>query len=66
MMLIEPTSYPVPSQGATVLMGAPRTAIVTASCMKTMPIVVSPWEAALIGDEPDLVYWLTFRWSFFK
>ena len=24
-----------------------------------MPIMVSPCEAALIGAEPDLVYWLT-------
>src|SRR4030095_16171690 len=47
-------------------MGAPRTAMVTASCMKTMPTAVSPWAGALTGDEPDLVYWLTLRWSFFK
>ena len=28
--------------------------------MKTMPMVFSPRPAALIGAEPDLVYWLMF------
>ena len=31
-----------------------------------MPIVVSPRPAALIGAEPDLVYWLTFLCSAFR
>ena len=30
-----------------------------------MPTVVSPRPAALIGAEPDLVYWLTFLWRAF-
>src|SRR5215475_9593630 len=66
MMLMEPISYPVPSQGATTLMGEPRTAMVTASCMNVMPTVLSPRAAALMGAEPDFVYWFTLRWSFFK
>jgi len=46
--------------------GAPETAIVTASCWKTMPTVVSPWAAALTGADPDLVYWLTLACSFLR
>ena len=59
-MDIEPISYPVPSHGATTLIGNPETACLTASCMKTIPIVFSPFAAALIGAEPDFVYWLMF------
>ena len=57
---IEPTSFPVPSQGATVTIGAPPTASASAtvSCMNIMPTAVWPVAAARIGADPDLVYWL--------
>src|SRR5688500_14838046 len=47
MMLMEPTSKPVPSHGDTTTNGTPEvTAGVTRSCWKVMPISVSPRDAA--------------------
>jgi hypothetical protein len=66
MMLIEPISYPVPSHGATTSIGMPCTFIVTRSCMKTIPTIVSPRPAAFAGAAPDFVYWFTLRWSFLR
>ena len=66
MMLREPTSKPVPSQGAWIFTGKPATASVTPSCMKLMLIDVSPRATALMGPTPERVYWLTFRCSWRK
>ena len=55
MILIDPTSYPVPSAGDTVTTGKPFLVCLTPSCWKQIPIKFSPLPVALIGAEPDFV-----------
>src|SRR5690242_20418054 len=67
MMLMEPTSKPVPSHGDTTTIGTPDvTAGVTRSCWNEMPINVSPRDADCAGAAPDLVYWLMFSLTFLR
>src|SRR5262245_62826477 len=56
MMLMEPISYPVPSQGATTFTRAPSVATVTMSCMNGIPSRVSPRATAWACAAPDFVY----------